>query len=56
MSIELVSISSSGTHGDRSSYEPSISADGRFVAFVSDARNLVAGDSNASADIFVYDR
>ncbi len=56
MGIELVSISGSGTHGDRSSYEPSLSADGRYVAFVSDARNLVSGDSNASADIFVYDR
>ena len=56
MGIELVSISGSGTHGDRSSYEPSLSADGRYVAFVSDARNLVSGDSNASADIFVDDR
>ena len=35
---------------------PSISADGRYVAFVSSANNLVASDSNNSADIFVRDR
>ena len=33
-----------------------ISGDGRFVAFASDADNLVAGDTNNVADIFVYDR
>ena len=35
---------------------PSISGDGRFVAFVSDASNLVSGDSNEIDDVFVYDR
>ena len=35
---------------------PSISQDGRFVAFSSDAINLVPGDTNGIADIFVYDR
>ncbi len=41
-----------------SSYSPSISADGRFVAFVSYATNLVAGvtDTNASEDVFLFDR
>ena len=34
----------------------SISADGRYVAFGSIATNLVPGDTNAKADIFVYDR
>ncbi len=33
-----------------------ISADGRYVAYVSAATNLVAGDTNAKTDIFVHDR
>jgi hypothetical protein len=33
-----------------------ISGTGRFVAFTSDATNLVAGDTNAAADVFVRDR
>jgi Tol biopolymer transport system component len=40
---------------DRSS-SASISADGRLVAFTSDADNLVAGDGNVDTDIFVHDR
>lgn len=35
---------------------PSISADGRLVAFASTADNLVAGDTNDSVDVFVHDR
>lgn len=35
---------------------PSISADGRIVAFHSTASNLVATDSNGSRDVFVHDR
>ncbi len=35
---------------------PAISADGRFVAFPSDATNLVRGDTNFSTDVFVHDR
>jgi hypothetical protein len=31
-----------------------LSADGRFVAFTSDATNLVAGDTNGRADVFVH--
>jgi Tol biopolymer transport system component len=42
--------------GNDDSYSPSISADGRFVAFQSDATNLVPGDTNGSTDIFVHDR
>jgi Tol biopolymer transport system component len=34
---------------------PQISADGRFVAYESEASNLVAGDANAASDVFVYD-
>lgn len=50
-----VSTDSGGNEGDYSSWDPSISADGRFVAFVSFAHNLVPYDSNAAADIFVKD-
>jgi Tol biopolymer transport system component len=39
-----------------SSYSPDISADGRFVAYVSDATNLVPGDLNDVPDVFMYDR
>ena len=38
------------------SLKPSLSADGRFVAFVSDALNLVSGDTNNFLDAFVHDR
>jgi Tol biopolymer transport system component len=53
---ERVSVDSTGNPGDGDSKDASISADGRFVAFRSDASNLVAGDTNAAADIFVRDR
>ncbi len=45
-----------GVEGDGTSEEPSISADGRFVAFVSIASNLVADDTNGQRDAFVHDR
>lgn len=51
-----VSVNSSGTQGNGYSYDPSISADGRFVAFESQASNLVLGDSNEMPDVFVRDR
>ena len=51
-----VSVASDGAEGDGNSEHPSISADGRFVAFTSFARNLVPGDGNLEADIFVHDR
>jgi Tol biopolymer transport system component len=50
-----VSVDSNGTQGNNLSYSPSISADGRYVAFYSDANNLVSGDTNNAPDIFVYD-
>jgi hypothetical protein len=53
---ERVSVASDGTPGNAGSFVSSISADGRFVAFSSDASNLVAGDTNAAEDIFVRDR
>src|SRR6266545_3841555 len=57
-----VSVASDGTEGNRDSAFPSVSADGRYVAFVSDASNLVPGDTNGrraaylGEDIFVHDR
>lgn len=53
-----ISESSSGLEGNGTfgSTEPSISADGRYVAFTSDCTNLVANDTNACADVFVHDR
>jgi Tol biopolymer transport system component len=50
----LVSVSSNGTQGSGSSSVPSISADGRFVAFHSNADNLVSGDTNERTDVFVH--
>ena len=38
------------------SLDPSVSADGRFVAFVSCADDIVAGDSNRFNDTFIHDR
>src|SRR3989442_15756675 len=53
---ERVSVDSAGTQGNAGSSQPSISADGRFVAFTSDATNLVPGDTNGAEDVFVHDR
>jgi Tol biopolymer transport system component/Ca2+-binding RTX toxin-like protein len=53
--LTRLSTTPSGSQGDGESGDPSISADGRYVAFYSSAANLVAGDSNAAEDIFVKD-
>jgi hypothetical protein len=50
-----VSVASDGTQSNDSSFDPSISADGRFVAFDSKATNLVANDNNAASDVFLRD-
>jgi Tol biopolymer transport system component len=50
-----VSVASDGTEGNGRSYEPHISADGRFVVFTSDASNLVSGDTNRVSDVFIHD-
>jgi Tol biopolymer transport system component len=41
--------------GDAASFDPSISADGRHVEFLSDADNLIGGDGNHATDSFVRD-
>jgi uncharacterized repeat protein (TIGR01451 family) len=52
-----VSVNSSGVQGnDYSGRKMAISANGRYVAFVSKASNLVAGDTNGAEDVFVRDR
>jgi len=53
---ERVSVDSSGAEGNIDSVSPSISADGQIVAFFSGASNLVPGDTNGYADVFVHDR
>ncbi len=50
-----VSVSSSGSQANGSSDDASISADGRFVAFSSEATNLVRNDTNGARDVFVRD-
>lgn len=54
--IKRVSVASDGMQANGGSYYADISANGQFVVFQSDASNLVAGDTNALADIFVHDR
>ena len=51
-----VSVSSNESQGNGGSDLPTVSADGRYVAFTSEASNLVAGDTNKSPDVFVRDR
>lgn len=54
--VTRVSVSSTGVEGNDTSSFPAISADGRYVAFGSEATNLVPGDDNGVGDIFVHDR
>src|SRR5262249_49497714 len=49
------SVDSSGAEGDGLSMIPSLSSDGRYVAFTSLATNLVPGDTNGVYDVFVHD-
>ncbi|GIK67454.1 MAG: hypothetical protein BroJett018_52480 [Chloroflexota bacterium] len=51
-----VSIATDGSQGNAGSSGGTISADGRFVAFLSNADNLVAGDTNNVGDVFLLDR
>lgn len=53
---EIVSKNSTGKIGNGNSGGASISNDGRYVAFVSNATNLVRGDTNNLYDVFVRDR
>ncbi len=52
-----VSVSSAGVESNGSvTWNPSISADGRYIIFESDATNLVSNDANNAFDIFLHDR
>jgi PKD repeat protein len=53
---ELASLSGTGAPANSDSRQPSISADGRVVAFSSFGNNLVPGDTNNAEDVFVRDR
>jgi hypothetical protein len=54
-STQRVSLANDGSAGNDASDGASISANGRYVAFVSRASNLVAGDTNGVQDVFVRD-
>ena len=53
---ERISVNTDGGNSNDLSFPPSLSDNGLYVAFGSFATNLVAGDSNASADVFVRNR
>ncbi len=53
---EIVSISSRGTQANAAAGLPSITANGRYVTFISTASNLVRNDTNGTRDCFVHDR
>lgn len=52
----LLSKAADGSPGNGETYVVTISDDGRYVAFQSEADNLVAGDTNGARDVFFYDR
>jgi LPXTG-site transpeptidase (sortase) family protein len=52
-----VSVASDGTQANYSAYSPSLSSDGRYVAFTSDANTLIPVDANGTTkDVFLHDR
>jgi len=50
-----ISVATGGDQANGKSYAPRMSADGRFIVYRSEASNLVSGDTNAAADIFLHD-
>src|SRR5205807_3423527 len=54
-STTLLSVNTAGTVGNSLSFDPSISGDGRFVSFRSDASDLTTNDHNGMRDVFVRD-
>ncbi|QEF96371.1 Serine-aspartate repeat-containing protein D precursor [Stieleria maiorica] len=54
--LELISVTSDEVVGDDRSVHPAISADGRYVFFLSAGTNFVANDNNNARDVFVRDR
>jgi Tol biopolymer transport system component len=54
--VQRMSVSSLGRQGNGGSGSSAASGDGRYVVFLSDATNLVRGDTNGFTDVFVRDR
>lgn len=54
--LELISISTGSGGGDQGAGLPATSHDGRFVSFQSYSNDIVAGDANFTADIYLRDR
>jgi MYXO-CTERM domain-containing protein len=54
--MERISVTIDGKAANGNCRTPSVSDDGNFVAFASDANNLVPGDTNGVSDVFVRDR
>ncbi len=52
---QLESISSSGNQSNGFSFESALSGNGRYVAFSSDADNLIKGDNNGLTDVYIRD-
>jgi Tol biopolymer transport system component len=52
---QTIVLSAAMTQGNLDSFEATISGDGRFIGFQSDATNLVPGDTNGVQDVFLYD-
>ena len=53
--LSRVSQTGNSTPANKSSYDPVMSAEGRYLAFTSDASNLASSDRNSTSDIFVKD-
>ena len=54
--VSRVSVRTDGGQANGGSFHAAISGDGRYVAFASDATNLVSSDNNGLRDVFVRDR
>ncbi len=53
--LRRISVSGAGTEGNGDSWAQALSADGNGAVFISNATNLVAGDTNGNSDVFLYD-
>lgn len=56
LTMDRISVTIDGKAANGNSRSPSVSDDGNYVAFASDANNLVPGDTNAVSDVFLRDR
>ncbi len=55
-SVSIASLRNNGSEANDDSYYPTISSDGSYLAFQSNATDLVAGDTNSTEDVFLRDR